>query len=148
MQNHDETTYFYSKNNKNKYNVNNNFMLDVRSKYVLKYLVNMCSEGSYKIIEIDEFLAVFPQKIKADKDVIYQIIKHLENGGYISVKYADDDQYCISPLPFGRQFIENDEMQNKNRVVLKSIGVKIYFFAFFSALIGAFIGTIIYNFFF
>lgn len=120
-------------------------MLDNRSKLVLKYLVKECSNGSYKIIEADDILSALPSKLNVDKEIISQIIKHLENGEYVSVKYSDDYQFCLCPLPFGRQFIENDEIQNKNKKSIKSMGKRIYLYAFISALIGSFLGTLIYN---
>lgn len=120
-------------------------MLDSRSKSVLNFLVKECSEGSYKIIEASDILSALPKNYNADKEIISQIIKHLENGEYISVKYSDDEQFCLCPLPFGRQFIENDEIQLTNRKSIKSIGSKIFFSAFFSAFMGAFLGTLIYN---
>lgn len=120
-------------------------MLDSRSKSVLNFLVKECSEGSYKIIEASDILSALSKNYNADKEIISQIIKHLENGEYISVKYSDDEQFCLCPLPFGRQFIENDEIQLTNRKSIKSIGSKIFFSAFFSAFMGAFLGTLIYN---
>ncbi|MDD2445462.1 MAG: hypothetical protein PHX09_01470 [Clostridia bacterium] len=120
-------------------------MLDNRSKLVLKHLVKECSDGSYKIIEAEDILSVLPNKFNADKEIISQIIRHLENGEYVSVKYSDDYQFCLCPLPFGRQFIETDEMQNKNKKSMKNIGARIYLYAFISALIGSLLGTLIYN---
>ena len=120
-------------------------MLDVRSKSVLNFLVKECSEGSYKIIEASDILSALPKNFNADKEIISQIIKHLENGEYVSVKYSDDDQFCLCPLPFGRQFIESDDIQLTNTKSIKNIGAKIYIYAFLSALIGSFLGTLIFN---
>ena len=83
-----------------------------------------------------------------DKDLILQAVKYLENGDYISVKYADDEKFCLCPLPFGRQFMENEANHAKNKKEIKKIGSKIYFFALFCALIGSFLGTLLYDLFF
>lgn len=120
-------------------------MLDNRSKDVLKFLVNECKEGSYKIIEIDEIIKSMPNKYLMDLDLVSQIIKHLENRDYISVKYADNEQFCLCPLPFGRQFIENESIHAKNKKDLKKIGNKIYFFSLLCALLGSFLGTLLFD---
>lgn len=120
-------------------------MLDLRSKIVLKYLVKECNEGSYKVIDTDDIVLCLPKKVKPDREVVFQIIKHLENGEYLSVKYSDDEQYCLCPLPFGRQFIENDEIQTKNRKILKKLGMKNNIITFLCAFLGAFLAILFYN---
>ena len=120
-------------------------MLDAKSKEVLKVIVSECEEGGYKIIDIDDFLNSLPNHFYFDKDLILQAVKYLENGDYISVKYADDEKFCLCPLPFGRQFMENEANHAKNKKEIKKIGSKIYFFAMFCALIGSFLGTLLYD---
>ena len=78
-------------------------MLDFRSKTILNYLVNECNEGSYRVIETKELIASLPKKIKADSTLVEQAMKYLEKGNYISIKYKDNNMYCVSPLPFARQ---------------------------------------------
>jgi len=120
-------------------------MLDVRSKYVLKFIVNECNEGTYKIIDATDIISFLPKKYKADTENVAQIIKHLENGDYVSVKYSDEEQFCLCPSPFGRQFIENEDIQNKNKTVLKHLGRRNNLGVLLFALLGAFLGTLIYN---
>lgn len=119
-------------------------MLDKRSKIALKYFVRECSEGSYKILETDDIIAHLPKKFKADPQVIAQIVKYLENGEYISVKYSDDQQYCLCPLPFGRQFIENADQEEKNKRQGRRVRLKNNIGYFFCSLFGAFFGTLIF----
>jgi len=125
--------------------VNNKSMLDIRSKSVLNFLIKECSEGDYKIIDVDDILSSLPDNFNLDREIVFQIIKYLEYSEYVSVKYSDDEQFCLCPLPFGRQFIEKDKNQSKNKESIKNIGKKIYFYAFFCALLGSFLGTLIYN---
>lgn len=124
---------------------NNIYMLDYRSSIVLKYLVNECKEGSYKIIDIDDIVLSMPKKFKADKEIILQIMEYLSNGEYISVKYSDDDQFCLCPLPFGRQFVEKDQILNKNKKIIQIVEIKYNLLTFFFAFMGAFLAIIIYN---
>ena len=124
--------------------VNNNYMLDKRSKSALRYFVQECNEGGYKILEVDDILAALPKKYKADEEVVSQIVKYLENGEYISVKYADKQQYCICPLPFGRQFIENIDQTEKNNKKTLFGTIKNALILFISSFLGAFLGTFMF----
>lgn len=119
-------------------------MLDKRSKIALKFFVRECSEGSYKILETDEIIAHLPKKYRADAQVIAQIVKYLENGEYISVKYSDAQQYCLCPLPFGRQFVENAEQDEKNKRQARHARLKNGIGYFFCSLLGAFFGTLVF----
>lgn len=120
-------------------------MLDNRSKVVLKNLVKECENGSYKILDTSELSDFLPNKMKVDTELLSQIIKHLEIGGYINVKYSDSNQYCLCPSPFGRQFIESEDYQDRNKKNLKSISVKLLVFVIIFAFFGAFMGTLFYN---
>lgn len=119
-------------------------MLDNRSKYILKFIVKECNEGSYKILEICDITANLPKKFNADNNIVVQTLKHLENGGYISVKYSDDDEVCLCPMPFGRQTVENEITSTRTKIESPSL-VLVIFLAFLFAFLGAFLGTIICN---
>ena len=119
-------------------------MLDKRSKSALRFFVEECSEGSYKILETEDIIKHLPKNLKANAEAVSQIIKHLENGEYISVKYADADQYCLCPLPFGRQFIESFDQEEKLRRQNKFVALKNGISAFIGSTLGAMLGTLIY----
>ena len=99
-------------------------MLDLRSKAVLKFLVEQSKEGSYKVVDVEDIISCIPKQFRADKEVVGQILKHLQSGDYISVKYGDDEKYCLCPLPFGRQFMENEEISKNNQQNFKKISIK------------------------
>jgi hypothetical protein len=124
--------------------VNNINMLDKRSKSALRFFVEECSEGSYKILETEDIIKHLPKSFKADEVAVAQIAKYLENGEYISVKYSDDQQYCLCPLPFGRQFIENADQEEKNKRQGRRARLKNSIGYFFCSLFGAFFGTLIF----
>ena len=119
-------------------------MLDKRSKSALRFFVNECNEGSYKILETEDIIRQLPKNLKVDADAVAQIIKYLENGEYISVKYADGDQYCLCPLPFGRQFIENIDQEENHKKQNRFFALKNGLTAFIGSLLGAMLGTLIY----
>lgn len=119
-------------------------MLDKRSKSALRFFVEECSEGSYKILETEDIIKHLPKSFKADEVAVAQIVKYLENGEYISVKYSDAQQYCLCPLPFGRQFIENFDQEEKRKKQNKFFALKNGLSAFLGSILGALLGTLIY----
>lgn len=118
-------------------------MLDIYSKTILKFLVNECNEGSYKVIDAEDIVEIMPPKYKLNSQKVAEIIKHLENSGYISVKYSDDEQFCLSPRPFGRQIIESEE--NDKQKKKENMGILCYALIFGFAFFGALLGTILGN---
>ena len=116
-------------------------MLDIKSKEILYFLESVCKNG-YKVIEIKDILG----KVKnIDKEYLKQVLNHLDNVGYISIKYKDKNVYCVSVLPFGRQFIEQESLNNEKNQKIKKIMYNFYIIFFFIAILVAFLGTLIYN---
>lgn len=99
----------------------NNYMLDKRSEALLQIINAECREGSYKVLEIDDLIRAMPKKFKIDIDGISQLIGYLKKGEYVSVKYADNEVVCISPLPRGRRIfeVEEDNKRHKKRKKIK-----------------------------
>ena len=96
-------------------------MLDKRSEALLQIINAECREGSYKVLEIDDLIRAMPKKFKIDIDGISQLIGYLKKGEYVSVKYADNEVVCISPLPRGRRVfeVEEDNKRHKKRKKIK-----------------------------
>ena len=96
-------------------------MLDKRSEALLQIINTECREGSYKVLEIDDLIRAMPKKFKIDIDGISQLIGYLKKGEYVSVKYADNEVVCISPLPRGRRIfeVEEDNKRHKKRKKIK-----------------------------
>ncbi|MBQ6883811.1 MAG: hypothetical protein IJO25_05665 [Clostridia bacterium] len=81
-------------------------MLDKRTIVLLKIINEKCSKGCYRVIGLDEFLNEFPADFCADEDLIKQSLNSLSLGGYISLRFDRDGQFCLSPTPKGRLFFE------------------------------------------
>lgn len=120
-------------------------MLDIRSKAVLKYLVKETTEGSYKILEAQEIMDSIPKKFKPDREIVFQIMNYLEVGNYVSIKYSDENQFCVAPLPFGRQYIENDDLQAKNTKIFMNLVYKNNIITFIFAFLGSFLAILLYH---
>ena len=85
---------------------NNNYMLDKRSEVLLRIINKECNEGSYKVIDVDDILRLMPNRFKVDLETINQLMNYLKSGDYISIKYSDNEVFCVSPLPRGRRMFE------------------------------------------
>lgn len=96
-------------------------MIDKRSQKLLRIINKECTEGSYKVIEINDILSSFPKKYKIDYDTLAHSLNYLKQGEYISIKYFDNDVYCLSPLPRGRCFFEQETEQKKDKNKFKKM---------------------------
>lgn len=112
-------------------------MIDSKSKLVLKILASECRDGSYKIIESSDIITALPRHLRVDNDAIRHILTYLERQDIISIKYDDDNTYCLSVLPYGFEILEN---QSQKLITTKTLpnspsGATI-FFTFLSSFVG------------
>lgn len=119
-------------------------MLDKRTTALLDKINELCSEGSYKIVETEELLSCFPPKAKMDAEGLGHCLDYLSDRNYIDVKYADDGVYCLCPLPEGRTYFENarqarSDLLRRRRDTL----VTTFFGAFFGGFAGALVAWLV-----
>ena len=108
-------------------------MLDKRSEALLRIINKECNEGSYRVLEVDDLIRLMPKKFKVDFDTISQLMGYLKTGEYVSVKYSDNEVFCVSPLPRGRRIFEvEQEEKNSNK---KSKLKKFFLLTFYLLLI-------------
>lgn len=120
-------------------------MIDTKSKLVLGILAKECGNESYKIIEASDIIMALPRHFRVDSTSIKHILTHLENQDLISIKYEDDDTYCVAVLPMGFEALEMQRpklLQTKNASE-KKISMLTIFFSFLSALVGTTLGILI-----
>ena len=73
---------------------------------------------------------------------------YLQKGNYISIKYKDSKMYCLSPLPFARQILENESNEIERVKKLFKLGSMLYVLVFVFAFFGSFMAIIFYSFIF
>ena len=115
-------------------------MLDKRSEALLRIINKECNEGSYRVLEVDELIRLMPKKFKVDFDTISQLMGYLKTGEYVSVKYSDNEVFCVSPLPRGRRIFEVEQEEknsNKKSKLKKFFLLTFYLLLIFGVSLGA-----------
>ena len=115
-------------------------MLDKRSEELLRIINKECNEGSYKVLEVDDLIRLMPRKFKADYETISQLMGYLKAGEYISLKYSDNEVFCVSPLPRGRRIFEveqEEKRKGKKKKVKGFFLLTFYLLLIFGATLGA-----------
>ena len=116
-------------------------MLDTKSKLVLKILAKESSGGSYKIFESSDIISLLPKRYRTDSEGIRHILTHLERQDLISIKYDDDDLYCLAVLPFGFEEIEDSPvMKVKEKSKTNKLTI---FLSFLFGFLGVMLGVVI-----
>lgn len=120
-------------------------MIDIKTKLVLKILAQECGNGNYKIVEISDIIMALPKRYRMDSDAVKHILEHLERQDYISIKYDDEDIYCLAVLPFGFETLESDSLMdfNRKKEKQKKFSVLTFVLCFASALLGTTLGILI-----
>lgn len=113
-------------------------MLDKRTHLLLSRIIELCFDGSYKIVEESELLSAFPAKLQTDGEGLVHMLKFLREHGYIDVKYAEKGVYCLSPLPEGRMYGERIRRERSESVRRM---IRLFAFTLLGAFTGAFAGA-------
>ena len=123
-------------------------MIDTKSKLVLKILANECKNGSYKIVEVPDIIMALPKHFRMDSEAVKHILAHLERQDIISIKYDDDDVYCLAILPYGFELLENEKPKliKTQAPKEKNLGVLTIILSFVAAMLGTILGVVICHF--
>ena len=83
-------------------------MLDGRGKSLLKAVNEMCG-GGYKVVSFAELAERLPQYYGMNEEDVKFGLSVLSAHDYVSVKYQDDSDVCLCPLPKGKRLFEEEE---------------------------------------
>ncbi|MBP3431564.1 MAG: hypothetical protein J6K39_01740 [Clostridia bacterium] len=121
-------------------------MIDTKTKLVLKILAKECSNGSYKIVEISDIIMSLPKHFRMDSEAVKHILTHLERQDIISIKYDDDDIYCLAVLPYGFEILENEKPKQIKKEVSKEKRAPLMLLFFLSGFLGTILGILVCHF--
>lgn len=114
-------------------------MLDKRCLELLNIINQQCVDTGYKVLDFDLLVSSMPKSLGVDGITVRECLNQLSLKEYVSIKYQDEKEVCLSPLPKGRLVFEEkiDLEIEKNRAERK------YFvYAFLGALLGGVITVI------
>lgn len=115
-------------------------MLDLKSNLILKILKKECKNGGYKIIDKSDVISSLPGKYRCEFEELDHITSYLERQDYISIKYDDENVYCLCILPRANE-------ENETKKIKKSkLPIIIPILSLLMGFIGALIGSIIQKF--
>lgn len=82
-------------------------MLDGRGKSLLKAINEIC-DGRYKIVSYGELAERLPPYYGMNEEDVKFGLSVLASRDYVSVKYQDDADVCVCPLPKGKRLFEDE----------------------------------------
>lgn len=109
-------------------------MIDKQTFALLKIIYKNASFG-YKVFEVSELISLVPKEFNYDVERFNESINTLLANGYVSVKYQDDNEICLSILPSGRLVFENFDKEKKEKQKYKH---RYYLSAFWGSFVGVF----------
>lgn len=101
----------------------------MNEKKILKKILDDCPDG-YGVFDLDDLCTCVPKLTSVQ---VKSLLKHLENAGYICVKYFDAKSYCLSPLAKAKQLFEEKPYKK----------IWILILAFVVAFAGGFLGALL-----
>ncbi len=115
-------------------------MLDKRTLKLLDVLNNECQGAGYRVFYINDLKLMLPENLALDENGIRESLSALSEREYISVKYQDDLEVCLCPLPKGRLVFENrldEEIEKKQNAR------KYFLYSALGGFLGGFLATVL-----
>ena len=91
-------------------------MLDKKTANVLSIVNDQCKDNNYIIIKNEDITPHLKKRNKLSNDDIKNSVNYLAEREYLQLKYAEEGTYCLTMLPKGRLF---EEQQKEKRSTLR-----------------------------
>lgn len=115
-------------------------MLDKKSLTLLQTINDLCPNGVYEILTAEDITSALPKKFKINDKELRAMIDDLTAKKLVSVKYSDEHEYCLAPLPDGKMKCEQQGKEEATAYDVKKGMRKTAFLCFFASLFGSAIG--------
>ena len=115
-------------------------MLDNFSLALLNHICANSTAFSYKVFSVDYLVEQTSKEVVCDSEAVIDGLNYLSERDYISVKYQDEKEACISPTQKGRLVFENKKEQEKER---REKEKTLFKFAFIGGLLGGVISALL-----
>lgn len=113
-------------------------MLDKLTRTVLKKIGEMVTGEEYIIIKLSELKKALP--FQCDNECLASSIKFLQKQEMIAVKYSDNENICLTVLPTGRIYLEEQETVLKKQIQKVRKGLLSGLGVFLAAMLGTIAG--------
>ena len=120
-------------------------MLDKQTSILLANLNSICQDGSYKVIDKKDLINLNSKKNKLNEDSLKAMIEHLQERNYLSIKYSDDNVYCLSVLPKGRLFDEKSKELAKEKRKYNKLIIVTLSLSSIASFVGAFCAMLVFK---
>lgn len=114
-------------------------MLDKRCFALLEYVNSECLNAGYKVFSLEQIIENLPVKLGVDKDILKESFNVLSQREYVSVKYIDDEEVCVSPLTEGRLVFER---RIEDKMAKARAEKRCFFFGAMGGFIGGSLGSL------
>ena len=106
-------------------------------KALLEFIAKACATADSTVFTAEDFFQAYGEW---DESALSRALDRLEEGGYICIKYASDDTYCVRLLPKGRAFPLREEERLTELFCERE---RVWKSAFFGGLFGGAIGGLL-----
>ena len=89
-------------------------MLDKKTANVLSVVNDQCKDNNYIIIKNEDITPHLKKRNKLSNEEIKSSVNYLAEREYIQLKYAEEGTYCLTMLPKGRLFEEQQKEKYAN----------------------------------
>lgn len=120
-------------------------MLDKQTASFLKTITKLCTDGGYKVLELEDLIDALPQKYAFDQASIGTCIDYLHERDFIDVKYKEGEIYCLAVLPKSRLYFENEVEQYKVSRNYRKLFIASMICSGLSAFLGAMIAILCFR---
>ena len=119
--------------------------LDLRTEKFFELLNELCKDGNYKVLEIEEILSMLPKKYHFSYKDLQNMLKYLSEHDFIDVKFVDEKSLCVASLPKGRLHLENQLKEDRAANTYKKLFIASMVVSGLMSFVGAFVATILLN---
>ena len=111
-------------------------MLDKKSTAVLQLLRDK-TENSYKVLDKSQIVAELPAKLKIDLQSLLNIVAFLTENEYVSVKYQDKDEICISTTVKADSYLDGEKDMQQKAKLTNTQAALLFIGVFLASFLGA-----------
>ena len=117
--------------------------MDIRTEKFFELINELCKDGSYKVLEIEEILTMLPKKYHFSYADLQNMLKYLSEHDFVDVKFVDEKNLCVASLPKGRLHLENQLKEDKAVITYRKLFIASMIVSGLMSFLGAFVAILL-----